>query len=152
MPSHSSRLLPVLGLVVLLVSARSAPAQSCTIEYQRADNMWAALGRPDGALGKETVTVAPAATKVFATDWKYEKKRNDGTNYYGSHLRLVTNSGRNPVQLVIVSASLNVETMLGNVLTGSSELTWNSALVLMHPGQSRRVRSDLSEVRCPSKT
>lgn len=152
MHRHSLRLLPALSLVALLVTGRSAFAQSCTLQYQRADNMWAALGRPDGALGKETITVSPAATKVFSTDWKYEKRRNDGTNFYGSHLRIATNTGRNPLQLVIVSAALNVSAMLGNVLTGSSELTWNSALLLLHPGQSRQLKSDLSEVRCPSKT
>ena len=33
--------------------AATAAAQECRIEYQRADNMWAAAGRPDGQLGTE---------------------------------------------------------------------------------------------------
>ena len=140
-------LLAVLAFSV--TATQVASAQSCTLEYQRADNMWAAFGRPDGALGKETVAVAMGTTKVLATDWKYEKKRNDGVNYYGSHLRVAKNTGASPVQIVIVSASLNVKTMLDNVTTGSTELSWNSGLVTIAPGATRLVRSDLGEVRCP---
>ncbi len=57
------------------------------LDYWRADNMWAAFGRPDGDLGQETISLQPGQKRVFVTDWKYEKKRNDGTNYYGSHGR-----------------------------------------------------------------
>jgi hypothetical protein len=67
------------------VAAPVAAQQQCTIEYQRADNALAAPGRPDGQLGVERLTLKPGETKVFNTDWKYEKQRNDGSNYYGSH-------------------------------------------------------------------
>jgi len=143
--------LSLVALVALILgaTASTATAQSCTLEYQRADNMWAAFGRPDGALGRETVAVPIGTTKVLATDWKYEKKRNDGTNYYGSHLRVVANTGTAPVQVLIVSAALNLSTMLNNVMTGSKELSWNSGLVTIAPGTSRLFKSDLGEVRCP---
>lgn len=134
--------------LVVLVPVR-ASAQSCTLEYQRADNMWAAVGRPDGGLGKETIAVAMGGTKVFATDWKYEKMRNDGTNYYGSHLRIATNNGTLPIQIVVVSGALDVKTMVNNVMTGTTALSWNSALVTMAPGTNRLFKSDLGEVRCP---
>ena len=149
MTANPSRYFPVLTLLLLCAVAPSSSAQSCTLEYQRADNMWAAFGRPDGALGKETVAVPVGTTKVLATDWKYEKKRNDGTNYYGSHLRIVANTGTTPVQVMIVSAALNFRMMLDNVMTGSKELSWNSGLVTIDPGASRLFKSDLGEVRCP---
>ena len=149
MPANHPRLPAFLALLALFLLARPLSAQSCTLEYQRADNMWAAFGRPDGQLGKETVAVAMGATKVLATDWKYEKKRNDGANYYGSHLRIATNRGTTPVQVVIVSAALDLKTMLNNVMTGSTALSWNSGLVTLAPGGSRQFRSDLGEVRCP---
>ena len=66
----------VLGLA-LAASAPSLGAQSCTLEYRRADNMWANWGRPDGYLGSETITLQPGQKKIFATDWAYEKQRND---------------------------------------------------------------------------
>lgn len=63
-----------------------------TLEYWRADNMWAAQGRPDGDLGKESLTIGIGQTRVFVTDWRYEKKRSDGTNDYGSHARRIRNA------------------------------------------------------------
>ena len=88
-------------IVLLLLAAAAAPvaAQQCTLEYQRADNMWAGFGQPDGRLGAETLTLEPGQTKVFITDWKYEKQANDGTNYYGSHVRIVRNAGKGPIKL-----------------------------------------------------
>ena len=73
---------------------------SCTLVYERADNMWAAPGRPDGGLGKETITLAQGNEKAFVTDWKYEKQRGDDENRYGSHLRRATNTGQRPISLL----------------------------------------------------
>lgn len=70
-----------------ITSAATGDKGPCTIEYMRADNMWAAKGRPDGDLGVETLTLQPGKRKIFLTDWAYEKRRNDGEIYYGSHLR-----------------------------------------------------------------
>ena len=82
-----------LGLLLsLAIPARAIAAQSCTLQYYRADNMWATWGT--GNLWAETLTLQAGQNRVFATDWAYEKRRNDGTNYYGSHLRLAVNSGR----------------------------------------------------------
>lgn len=71
-----------------ITGAAASDGAACTLEYQRADNMWAAAGRPDGTLGIETINLLPGQRKVFITDWAYEKRVNDGSNYYGSHLRL----------------------------------------------------------------
>ena len=139
----------MLALFMLGAIVQPLSAQGCTLEYERADNMFAAVGRPDGALGKESVNVPMGTTKVLTTDWKYEKRRNDGTNYYGSHLRIATNKGATPVQIVVVSGVLDFKSMLNNVMTGSTQLTWNSGLVTVAPGASRLFKSDLGEVRCP---
>jgi hypothetical protein len=138
-----------LVLLVLLLPARTLAAQSCVLEYQRADNMWAAFGRPDGALGTETITLAPGTSRVFVTDWKYEKKRNDGTNYYGSHLRVATNKGEIPATLEVVSAAESVESMLGNILSAVTKLAWNRARVGMPKSTTRQYRADLAVVTCP---
>ncbi len=50
-------------------------------------------GRPDGELGQESITLDAGQSRVFVTDWRYEKRRNDGSNFYGSHGRRLTNSG-----------------------------------------------------------
>ena len=144
MTANLSRLLPTIALLLLCADAHPLSAQSCTLEYQRADNMWADVGRPDGALGKESIGLPMGAKKVLATDWKYEKKRNDGTNYYGSHLRIVTNKGTTPVEIVLAGGA-----DLRNVISGSTELSWNSVLVTIAPGVVRLLKADLGEVRCP---
>lgn len=135
--------------LVLFVPARTLAAQHCVLEYQRADNMWADFGRPDGILGTESITLAPGTSRVFVTDWKYEKKRNDGTNYYGSHLRIATNKGQIPATVEVVSATATVESMLGNILGGMTKLAWNRARVGMAQSSTRQYRADLAVVSCP---
>ncbi len=130
-----------------------AAAQECVLEFQRADNMWADWGRPDGPLGTETITLQPGQTRVFVTDWKYEKQRNDGTNYYGSHLRIATNRGQSPVslrlkgpgelQLSPTGALKFVKNMLSTQLNGGYLFT-------LQPGYQAKHRHDLMEVSCPS--
>lgn len=107
----------------------SPTARTCTLEYQRADNMWAALGRPDGGLGVETITVPAGETRLLHTDWKFEKRRNDGTNYYGSHLRIARNAGERPVQVGL------------SVQGGHATRT-------LQPGQESQFKHDLAEVTC----
>ena len=110
------------------------PDNACTLEYQRADNSFAAPGRPDGNLGVETITLQPGQSKVFVTDWRYEKKRNDGTNYYGSHLRIATNRGQSPVRL-------NIRYGVGGSIT-----YW----LTLDPGAGpKALQADLMEVNCP---
>jgi hypothetical protein len=135
--------------LILLAPSGVLRAQDCVLEYQRADNMWAAFGRPDGTLGTETISLKAGESRVFVTDWKYEKTRNDGTNFYGSHLRLATSKGRVPATVEVVSGSATVESMLGNILDMVQKLAWNRALVGMKLGSTRLYRSDLAVVRCP---
>ncbi len=138
-------------VVSLFLAAAAAPAaaQQCTLEYQRADNMFAAPGRPDGALGAERLTLEPGQTKVFITDWKYEKQRNDGTNYYGSHMRIVQNAGRTPIRLVFRGDDLKA---LANALRSAITQQANkSAAGLLDPGARILVRADLMEASCPAE-
>ncbi|MBF5046194.1 hypothetical protein FGE12_27505 [Aggregicoccus sp. 17bor-14] len=125
-------------------AAPSGPAP-CVLEYQRADTMWAAIGRPDGALGTETISLQPGQTKVFVTDWKYEKKRNDGTNYYGSHLRLATSRGPGAVRIVVVGNPISeVQGAVMQALGGP-----NKGQATLQPGVQAQFRHDLQEVSCP---
>jgi hypothetical protein len=141
---HSHRMLALLGALALAITAAAKPAKSatvspaahgvtrdaCVLQYQRADNMWAAFGRPDGNLGSETITVPASREQWFNTDWQYEKLRNDGVNYYGSHLRVATNIGAREVVLRIRTP------------------IW-FGLVSLQPGQSQQFQHDLTMVRCP---
>jgi hypothetical protein len=126
--------LAALGGAPLAAVATAAPtaAAGCTLEYQRADTMWAAWGRPDGRLGVESITLQPGQTKAFITDWRYEKQRNDGTTYYGSHLRIATNRGDRPVRLL-----LRVDAFVSPMTSG------------IDPAQTAQFRNDLMEVTCP---
>ena len=135
--------------LALVILAHPLAAQSCVLEYRRADNMWSAIGRPDGFLGVETITLAPGTSRVFVTDWKYEKTRNDGTNYYGSHLRLATNKGPIPAIVEVQSAALAVESMVSGLL-GVMKISWNKARVKAALGTERAYRADLAAVHCPA--
>jgi hypothetical protein len=104
---------------------------TCRLDYQRADNMWAAEGRPDGFLGVESITLAAGANKVFVTDWKYEKQRNDGTTYYGSHLRVATNPSSRPIRLQVIERA-------------GLATFWDR----LEPNTSRSFQADLREVYC----
>ena len=137
------------AVLVLILPAHVLQAQDCVLEYQRADNMWAAFGRPDGALGTETISLKAGESRVFVTDWKYEKTRNDGSNFYGSHLRVATSKGRIPTTVEVVSASATVESMLGNVLEMVRKIAWNRAAVTGKLNSARQYRADLAVVRCP---
>jgi hypothetical protein len=150
-----------LGLVVApAVSAQSAP---CVLEYRRADNMWANWGRPDGLIGAETITLQPGQKKVFVTDWSYEKQRNDGTNFYGSHLRRVVNRGTGPLQIKVrgpgsmLTFGKAAATLVSNVSTLNAFGTQGGMLVSLvlgssptfQAGDSALFRHDLAEVSCP---
>ena len=81
--------------------AQPAPSgesmEACVLDYRRADNMWA--GQPSASLGTETITLAVGQKLTFITDWRYEKLRNDGTHFYGSHLRVATNRSSRTVRM-----------------------------------------------------
>lgn len=132
------------AMLLLCAFSSAALAQECRIEYQRADNMWAGLGRPDGALGTETLTLKPGERKVLITDWKYEKQKNDGTNYYGSHVRIMRNAGQRPVEVVVVPGAMGSMPGLVNRVDG------NRGIGTLKPGQSERLQVDLAEASCPA--
>lgn len=158
-----------LGLMLALaMPAGAVAAQSCKLEYYRADNMWATWGA--GNLGAETLTLEPGQKRVFATDWAYEKKRNDGTNYYGSHLRVAVNSGTVPVRvdvrgpmLVLIkprdlalvhptSASaikLVVQNVVHYVRAHSLKDFIGLGPHFLQPGDMAFYRHDLADVSCP---
>jgi hypothetical protein len=149
MSHRSVRAGAALAALLLAATAHSAAAQQCKLEYRRADNMWAAFGRPDGNLGTENVVVSGNNRRVFVTDWKYEKATNDGTNFYGSHLRTATNRGATRLIIEVVGGTLSVETMLDNKMENVYKRDWNVANVTMPPYTTRSFRGDLSWVFCP---
>ncbi|MBC7791047.1 MAG: hypothetical protein H7Z74_13960 [Anaerolineae bacterium] len=135
-PLRKITILLVVAMVPLGASdpaaTESEPQNACVLEYQRADNMWAPEGVPSGALGVENITVQAGQTRLFITDWQYEKKRNDGSNYYGSHLRLATGRG-SPTRLHVKTGP------------GSLDHKW----VTLARGMRESFQGDLMEVNCP---
>ena len=115
----------------------TAAVAACQLEYQRADNMWAPFGVPKGSLGTETIGLMVGQKKVFDTDWKYEKVRNDGTSYYGSHLRIATNRSGQTIRLKLWGYVVD--------LAG-----WNLRpfSVSLAPNTSKQFQDDLAEVEC----
>ena len=146
---HYSRYLTWgLGLTMALtVSAEEIAGQSCALEYYRADNMWADWGRADGYLGAETLTLQPGLKKVFNGEWANEKKRNDGTTYYGSHLRRAINRGSGPISLRVGGPGHYLWLLAGEVQV----FFWNiDKRVAIGPGQELGFRHDLLDVSCPA--
>ena len=88
----------------------------------------------------------PGQARVFNTDWKYEKRRSDGTNYYGSHLRVVTNRGARELQLQLRGAPLSeVKGALRQLVSGGKG---GSGGVVIAPGARATFKHDLMEVSC----
>lgn len=166
-----SHYLPLgLGLMVAMtLPAGAMVAQSCTLEYSRANNMWETWGR--GNLGAETITLQSGQRKSFTTDWAYEKQRNDGTNYYGSHLRLAVNRGAVPIQVSVRGPMLVLIKPNGLVLGPTSSIASIKIMVddvihyvlarslsdfiklggphYLQPGDVAFYRHDLAAVSCP---
>lgn len=115
------------------------------LDYWRADTMWAATGRPDGELGKESLSLELGQKRVFSTDWRYEKQRNDGTNYYGSHGRRLTNSGNDTIDVRIIGGKpMVLASFLLSAITGGYVLR-------LPPGKTVDVKNDIAEVSVPAK-
>lgn len=119
------------------ISPRSASFADCQLDYRRADNMWAPTGQPSASLGTETIGLAVGQKKVFITDWKYEKLRNDGTRYYGSHLRIATNRSARTIRMT-------VRGWTGDVFNFS----FRDVPVALLPNTSANLRHDLVDVLC----
>lgn len=126
--------------------AAEETVRPCVLEYQRADNMWAAIGRPDGNLGTERLTLQPGQRRAFVTDWAYEKTRNDGSNYYGSHTRIVTNAGATPI-VVQFKGTAKKESSVG-IMT--AQLQTDGSFTL-DPGEVVELKADLLEASCDMK-
>lgn len=134
---------PFAGQTQTTHAATPTYAGPCRLDYQRADNMWAAAGRPDGQLGVETITLADGQARSFVTDWKYEKQRNNGSTYYGSHLRIATNPGQRPVRLQYRNAFTMVRDLVGGIRGANGDYSLSLA-----PGKSQQFQADLVEVSC----
>lgn len=139
----------LLAAVLAAAATPAAAQQQCTLEYQRADNMFAAPGRPDGPLGKETLTLDPGETKVFNTDWKYEKQRNDGSNYFGSHTRIVRNAGQRPMTVRFRGDVASMAAGSAIAALKPDGAAKDRVQGLLNAGVSWQVRADLMEVNCP---
>jgi hypothetical protein len=113
------------------------------LDYWRADNMWAAAGRPDGNLGMESITLEQGQKRVFITDWKYEKQRNDGTNFYGSHGRRLKNSSGQVMDVKVSSFEGISAAMMSNV-TGAP-----TGFIRLKADQTLDIKADIQEVSCP---
>lgn len=116
---------------------------ACRLDFQRADNMWAAFGTPTGSLGAESISLSPGQNKVFITDWKYEKQPNDGTNFYGSHLRIGTNATAKTIRLHLRSWTL---TGLQVFARTGNDTFW----IRLDPNTTKQFQADLMEVFCES--
>jgi len=105
----------------------------CQLSYHRADNMWVAFGTPYGPLGTEYISLETDQIKSLSTDWKYEKQRNDGWNYYGSHLRVATNIASGRIRLLIRFAE---------------GLVTKEEWVELPPNTRKEFQADLKQVSC----
>lgn len=133
---HAFRSIVTLLTAVLSTAAlaSAAPAQAgntCKLDFRRADGMWGTAESSRTSLGWETLTLNPTQTRAFVTDWKYEKTRNDGQTYYGSHGRAFRNSGLRVVKLTLKVDPVRVGTFY------------------LDPGASRDLKGDIVEISCP---
>lgn len=131
-------------LIALLAAAplvAQTGASVCALMYERADNPLAAHGRPDGMLGKETVTIPVGGGVPFQSAWRYEKQRSSGQTRYGSHLRRATNTGQRKLELSVFQFALfpaqGTQTLMH----------WQD--VGLNPGESKLFLHDLVRVSCP---
>ena len=91
-------------------AAQSAGSDHCKLEYARATASWGTAADASRN-GWEAITLQPGQKKVFSTDWKYEKLKNDGTNYYGSHARYHSSTGNRTVRMVFKPSAFETKTV-----------------------------------------
>lgn len=126
-----SLLAAVLGTAALASAAPAQAGNSCKLDFRRADGMWGTVESSLTSLGWESITLGPGQSRAFVTDWRFEKTRNDGQTYYGSHGRFFQNSGSRVVKVSIKSTPVTVAT------------------VYLDPKASRFLKGDIVEVACP---
>ena len=118
--------------------AATTPASSadeCKLNFARANNMWGTSDDALKSLGWETITMQPGQKRAFVTDWRYEKTRNDGQTYYGSHGRRYKNVGTRIVKVARKGAT---------VASSTQVMTF-----YIDPGQETLGSGDIVEVACP---
>jgi hypothetical protein len=122
------------------VFAQTAGVDQCRLEYTRANNMWGSLADSYKSLGTESITLQPGQKKAFVTDWRFEKTRNDGSTYYGSHGRSHVNRGTRVLKVTYKPDAIRI-------LTFYLEPGQSSTFASMS-GEAAR-RGDIVEVACP---
>ncbi|SOC54023.1 hypothetical protein SAMN05421879_102318 [Ornithinimicrobium cerasi] len=93
-------------------------------------------------------------TRIFATDWKYEKRRNDGTNYYGSHGRILENPGSVSVDVVLkgqLDGTILQKVVSGGLLGGLVQAA-SGKRIRLRPGDKVSIKNDIAEVLVPYMT
>ena len=134
----------ILSLLMLL-SAGHAKAQTtdeCVLEYSRADNMWGSLEDSFRSLGRETIRLQPGQKRAFVTDWRFEKVRNDGSTYYGSHARTHLNRGTRVIKITYKPTAIKVATFYLDPGQASQLKGITGSLQATRSG-------DIVEVACP---
>ena len=148
--------------------APSSSAGFCLIESRRANTMWAESGKATPAPGLESLRLNAGETRMFKSDWSYENRRNDGRNYFGSHLRQLLNTGPREAHVFVrtldpnayfytvdVERARNVMDLANQAIRNTMALTATrrhglfAALIRVAPGEVLGVRADLLEVTCP---
>jgi hypothetical protein len=92
----------------------------------------------------ETVSLEPGQSRIFLTDWKYEKLRNDGTNYYGSHGRRLKNSAAQVIDVKLSSLEGILSSLLGALAAGAP-----TGYIRLKPDQTVDIKADIQQVSCP---
>lgn len=140
----------IFTLVFLFVSAFNLLAQSnqeaiMILEYKRADNMMAGEGAPSASMGTERLVLTKPGQRIeFDTDWKHEKKKNNGRNYFGSHLRFAENKGNTTLKLFLRPAVRGSEILY---LVPGMKYSFKNDLVAVEAGEAPRSEAN-SAIKC----
>jgi hypothetical protein len=136
------------GILILAASAVRAEAQAsapndCRLEFTRANNMWGTPPDSYKSLGIESITLQPGQKKAFVTDWRFEKQRNDGTTYYGSHGRTHHNRGTRVIKITYKPTPVSISSFYLD--PGQSTYTHVYVAQFVVGGRT----GDIVEVACP---
>lgn len=101
------QMLTAAGTLAVVTPVAVVHAQSCRLDYQRAESESGTLGSSAAALGVEQLSLGTNQQQGFVTDWKYETMRGTAAVRYGSHLRAAVNRGTEPIALALVGQAVN---------------------------------------------
>ena len=114
------------------------------LEYRRANNMMDA--NPSAALGTERLVIDGDGKRIeFQTDWKFEKRKSDGKQYFGSHVRFVENKGNTQLHLYVRPDIEGKGNVL--VLTPGMKYPLRNDLIAVEV-RGRAVHPDYEKLRC----